>query len=309
MVVVGVAVFAVYAAAAYGGYLLLAWLAADPPDLGVALALVAGFTLAAAYLSYRFGTTRLLAGLRVRELPRSRAPRVYQRFDRLCAAMDVTQPALLVADLGAPNALSLGGPRRGVVVLDRRLLSLLTADELEGILAHELAHMETYDTFLQTVAAATIRTLAGLLSLVLLPLVLLLHGVDRAMAWASGRPERSQVGVAGRARFAVELLVGAVLSVVTLALLAHSRRREYRADGRAADVTGNPAALARGLAKIHRATSPERGLRSLLYIDGDRQDDDGLGRLLSTHPPIEDRIDELLARADGTNHSVRRLRP
>ena len=311
MVLVGVAVFLAYAAAALGGYYLLSWLFAEPPDLLAALAIVAAFTVVAGYLSYRFGTRRLLRGLGARELPRNRVPSVYRRLDRLCSQMDVSPPPILVADVGAPNALSLGGPNRGVIVLDRRLLRLLTIDELEGILAHELAHMESYDTFLQTLAVSTMRSLAGLLSLLLLPLVLLLHGTDRALAWVRGRPTDRRPGWAGRARLAVEALAGVLLSVLTLVFLAHSRRREFRADNRAADVTGKPVALARALSKIHRATNPNWGLQSLLYIHGDEQSEDTLRRWFSTHPPIEDRVEQLIERAEARtrSHHIGRLRP
>lgn len=308
LVLVGAAVFAVYAAGAAGTFLVLSWLLADPPGLVAIVAVAAGLTVLAGYLSYRFGTARLLAGIEGRELPRGRAPDLYRRLDALCDGMDVSPPPILVADLGVPNALSLGGPRGGVVVLDRSLLSLLTVDELEGILAHELAHIERYDTFVRTLAVSLVRTLAGLVSVLVLPLVLLLHGIDRGTAWASGRPRERRLGLAGDLRRGVELLVGALLSVVTLVVLAHARRREFAADERAAAVTGNPVALARGLAKIHRAANPDWRLRSLLYITGDREAE-GVGRLLSTHPPIEDRIDRLVSprhsSASGSPNSPR----
>ncbi len=311
MVLVGLFVFAVYALAAVGGYLLLTWLFASRPSLPVTLAILGGFTLLAAYLSYRVGTARLLAGLDVAELPRSRAPELYRRLDQLCLEMDVTPPPVLVADLGAPNALSLGGPRTGVVVLDRRLLSLLTIDELEGIVAHELAHMERYDTFVQTFAVSLVRTLVGLVTLVLFPLILLLDGVDRGMAWMRGRPARRNVGLAAWVRRGIGALVDALLGVITLLMLAHSRRREYAADERAAEVTGNPVALARALSKIHRATSPERGLRSILYIHGDQSEEESPRRYLSTHPPVDERIDRLVEMASPSvgRHYIGRLRP
>jgi heat shock protein HtpX len=297
MVLVGLAVFAVYAGGAIGGYLLLAWLVATPPDLLVTLALVAAFTLVSAYFSYRFGTARLLAGLEAVELPRRRAPRLYRRLDGLAGRMGLDSPPILIANLEAPNALSLGGPRGGVIVVDRSLLNLLTLDELEGIVAHELAHMERYDTFIQTLAVSLMRSLGGLVTLLLLPVLLLAYGVDRAVAWIRGDPTREQ-GLAGTLAGSVDLFVGFLLSVATLLFLSHSRRREYAADARAAEVTGKPVALARALSKIHRATDPAWGLRSLLYIHGDEQEEDGLERLLSTHPPIEERIERLLDRAE-----------
>lgn len=311
MAIVGIAVFLVYASAAVGGYLLLTWLFTGPGDIIVALAAVAIVTLVTAYLSYRYGTARLLSGIDAAQLPRSRAPALHRRLDRLAAEMSVSRPPVLLADLGVPNALSLGGPTEGVVVLDQSLVQLLTIDELEGILAHELAHMETYDTFLQTLTVSTMRSLAGVVTLFLLPLLLLLQGVDRALAWIGGRPTDQRQGLAGEVRAGTEALVGIGLSVLTLAFLAHSRRREYRADERAAEVTGNPVALARALSKIHRATNPGWGLRSLLYIHGDERESDGLKRWLSTHPPVEERIERLLAMAEKTtrHHYVGRLRP
>jgi heat shock protein HtpX len=311
MVVVGAAVFVVYAAAAFGGYLLLSWLFVDPPGLLVALAIVGAFTVATGYLSYRFGTARLLRGLDARELPRERAPGVYRRLDRLCAEMGVSSPPILVADLGAPNALSLGRPNGSVVVVDRSLGQLLTIDEIEGILAHELAHIAGYDTVLQTLTVSTMRTLSGLLSLVFLPAVLLLHGIDRALAWGRGKPTDRRPGWAGRLRLGIEGFVDVLLSALVLVFFAQSRRREFRADERAVSATGKPVALARALSKIHRAANPDRGLQSLLYTHDDRQTTGGLRRVFSTHPPIEERVERLLESAPvrPENGYVSRLRP
>lgn len=118
----------------------------------------------AGYAGYRAGTIRLVASLDAQQLPRERASAVYRRLERLCVRANTREPPLLVTDLGAPNALSIGGPRKGVVVLDRRLFNLLTIDELEVILAHELAHMERYHTFVNTLALTAVRMLALLVS-------------------------------------------------------------------------------------------------------------------------------------------------
>ena len=282
MVLVGLGVFALYALGAVGLYLLLQWLVRGAA-LGATAAVLLVFVAVGAYLNYRSGPARLVAGLEARELPRGRAPGVYRRLDRLAAGMGADPPPLLVADLGMPNALSVGGPRRSVVVLDRRLLEVLTVDELEGILAHELAHIRGYDTFVQTMAVSLVRALSTVAGLVLLPLLMLAYGLDRGLAWAAGRPTRGEsVGVGA------VLAVGLLLSVFTLAVLAYSRRREFVADARAAEATGKPQALARALWKIRRATESMYGLRSLLYT---HSEDDY--RLLSTHPPVEERIRRL----------------
>lgn len=309
MAIVGLLVLILYSAAAFAGFLLLLWFAANPPDpLTVLIAFGIGVVLAG-YFGYRLGTVRLVASLEATTLHRQQAPELHRRLDRLAETMRVERPPVLLADLGAPNALSIGGPRRGVIVLDQRLLRLLTIDEMEGILAHELAHMESYDTFLNTLAITAMRTVVGLLFFLFLPFVLLLTGVDRAAAWFAGRP-RVRFGLATLFKAVVTWFLGILMSVFTLLFLAYSRRQEYAADQRAVSVTGDPAALARALAKISRAKEPRRGLFSFLYIHDDRRTQDER-RLLSTHPPIEERIDRLLDRVDHpvTHHYVMRIRP
>ena len=294
---VGLVVFAVYTAVSLAGFAVVGWLVANPPGLLPAGFAFVGGVVGAAYLGYRAGTVRLVASLQARELPRDRAPELYRRLDRLVGSMQAGRPPLLVADLGAPNALSVGGPRRGAVILDRSLLELLTVDELEGILAHELAHLERYDTFLNTLAVTAMRTLAGVVLLLLSPVVLFLAGIDRTAGWFAGRPG-ARAGLVDGFRSVVMLVFSAALSPFALLYLAHSRRQEYAADRRAAEATGRPEALARGLERIQRATDPRSGLFSMLYIHEDRTE---RPELLSTHPPLDQRIDRLLDRAEHTD--------
>jgi len=303
MALVGVAVLVAYVAAGLLTWVVLVAVIERPPDLGAVALVALVATLGGGYLSFRIGTARLLAGIDAVELPRRRAPALYRRLDRLGAAMDRSLPPILIADLGAPNALSIGGPRRSAVVLDRRLLSLLTVAELEAIVAHELAHVERKDAFVQTLIVSVMRTLAGIVFLVFLPATLLLAGAARSLAWFAGRPHRAP-DVEAAATRGVELIVGILLSVLTLLVLAHSRRREFAADRRAAEVTGRPVALARALAKIQRSADPAWRLRALLTIHGDERA--GTRRILSTHPLVEDRIDRLLRVDDGSAGGTRR---
>lgn len=291
MAAVGLVVLATYTAAGALALFGMAWLATHPPDPVTVAAALAVAALVGAYLTYRVGSARLLAGIETVELPQRRTPELHRRVDRLAEQFGVESPPLLVADLGAPNALSIGGPRESAVVLDRRLLDVLTLDELEGIVAHELAHVQSRDAFVQTLAVSLMRTLFGVLFVCFLPVTLFLAGAARSAAWFAGRPHRGP-DVAAAAALGIQLLVGAVLSVLTLGILAHSRRREFAADRRAADATGDPEALARALAKIHRAANPRWGFRSILTIHGEERG--GLRRLLSTHPPIRERIDRLV---------------
>lgn len=297
-VLVGLCVLVVHTVVALGGVVALAWVAANPPGLAPAVLVFVVGVGVAAYVGYRAGTVRLIASLQAQELSRRQAPELHRLTDRLVERMEVDRPPLLVADLGAPNALSVGGPRKGAVVIDRDLLGLLGPEELEGIVAHELAHMERRDTLANTLALTAVRALAGLVMLVLSPVAIFLVGVDRAAGWFAGRPG-TRLGLATLFQRAVVLVLGAVLGLVTLAYLAYSRRQEYAADRRAAEATQRPAALARALVKIHRANDPRTGLVGMLYTHDNRQEK---RTLFSTHPPLGRRIDRLL---DGTETAKR----
>lgn len=294
MALVGLSVFAVHLVAAYLGYLVLLAVWADRPSLPAAAAVLLGLTVGFGWLSYRTGTRRLLSALDAVALTREGSPRVYRLLDGLTAEMRAGNPTLYVARMRTPNAFALGDRRRGVVVLDRSLFHLLSADELEALLAHELAHVENYDGFVQTLAYSAISTVVELLFLALLPLFLVASGASRGLAWIRGRPSGSARGVPDRSPSWVQRTVLLLLFLITVSVRAHSRRREYAADDRAAAVTADPLALARALRKIDRAAEPRWGVAAPLYVHAD--EDDPLTRLLDTHPPIDDRIERLVSR-------------
>lgn len=297
MVAVGSLLLVTYLGLAAAGYLaiVILWRAAPDPTTTVLAVVATG--LLAGYLSYRFGTNALLSRIEAVELPRSRAPETYRRLDRLEAAMDVSTPTLYVAALPTPNAFAIGSGRNGTVVLDQSLFRALSGDELEALLAHELAHLEGYDAFVQTLAFGVFRTLAGLVLLLVTPFLLAVAGVARAVAWIRGRPKTWPQTAFGRLLGRIERGVQLVLVVVTLVVRAHSRRREYAADDRAAEVTGDPIALARALWKIQRLAEPERELLSPLYV---HTDEDDWSKLFSTHPPTNERIDRLVEMVQST---------
>ena len=302
MAAIGVVVFAVYAVAAWLSYVVLAVVLSGGTDLATTFLLVTALTLAVGYASYRFGTARLLADLDASALPRERAPGLYRRLDALADRMGVATPSLAVARMAAPNALAVSADD-GVIVIDRALFRLLDGDELSAILAHELAHIERRDAMVSTVAYGLMRTATAALVLPLLPLVLALTGAARALGWASGRPHSWVANPFGRLRQAVEGAVLSVLAVLTLLLYAFSRRREYAADDRAVEVTGDPLALARALRVIERAARPRWGLLSPLVVY--REDDDPLTRLFETHPPTDERVERLIRQAEQGSGATR----
>jgi heat shock protein HtpX len=302
MLLVGVSVFAVYAGGAYLCLLLLRSLWVGGLSPGTTAAVVVGSALAVSYLSYRVGTRRTLATLDATRIDARRAPTIHRWLDGFAERMEIGRPALYVATMQAPNALALGSGRSGAIVLDRSLVRLLEPAELRAIVAHELAHLESRDSLVQTLALGLFRTLFGIVLLALFPLSLLLTGVARGLAWAAGRPHGWDANPVARLRRAVgRVLLGAFLAV-TLLVRAHSRRREFAADDRAVEVTDDPLALARALRKIERASSPEWSLLSPLYVHDD--DESRLTRLLSTHPPVDERVDRLVARAENGTRRV-----
>lgn len=285
LALVGVTVLFGYAAAA--GIVLLGLYAVFSLDVDVptALAVAAAVTLALGYLSYRFGTARVLAELRAVPLSPRRAPGAYRRLQRLADRMGIDPPTLYVARMAAPNAVSLGGPG-GAVVLDDALFRILDVEEFEAVLAHELAHIEGRDSLLQTLAYTVGRMLVGFLAVLVLPAALLAHEFSRLLAWASGA-HAHRSGPTVHERVGRVVLVAVV--VLTLLVRAHARQREFAADDRAVEVTGNPGKLASALRKLQRAQEPG-GLLGLLYR---RETDRDTHRWLSTHPAFDERIERL----------------
>jgi len=296
MVVVGVSSLLVYLAV---GYVL--WVGASAlwrlrPSAGTVLVYLVVFTLVFALASYRAGTRQLLRDLRALELPADRAPTLYRRVEAYSDAMGIERPRLLIAQMDQPNALALGGGLGpGMVVIDRRLFRLLSRDELAAIVAHELAHIERRDSLIQTLGYSTLRTLSGVVVVLVGPVLLVVTGLARASAWILGRPHAWTRTLPGRVSQAATRAVSLAFFALTLALRAHSRRRELAADDRAATVTGDPLALARALRKIERATRSPWSLLSPLYV---QTDEDDLGRLLATHPSTDERVERLKERVE-----------
>ncbi|MGZ0746780.1 M48 family metallopeptidase [Haloparvum sp. AD34] len=295
MAAVGLTLLAGYLAAAYLGYLGLYWLWANRPDLPTLVAIVVGVGIVSAYLSYRLGTSQLLAALETNRLPRSRAPGLHRRVDELAARMDVDRPDLFLTRAHAPNAVAIGGAERGALVLDRSLFRLLQPAELEAIIAHELAHLERNDGLLLAVVQGLSRTVVGLVTVALVPAILALSGLARGSAWLRGRPfDRS--GPFARLRRLVLSAPMLLVVATTLLVRARSRRREFAADDRAASVTGNPEALARALKKIERAQEPAWPLAPL---SSHRESESRIERWLSTHPSTDERIERLAEQAES----------
>jgi len=298
MALVGLVLLLVYLVAAYLAFWLLASIWAARPNPAITLLAVAVAVVIVAYFGNRFGTRQLLANVGATLVPPDRAPALYERIGELCERMDVAVPTVYVARMAAPNALALGAIGRGSIVLDRSLFRILTTEEMDAILAHELAHLESHDGLVETLAYSLGQTVVGAVSVTLLPVSLFATGLARATAWFAGRPNAWSRNPFGRVRVAVDRVTVLALVLLTLLVRAHSRGREFAADDRAVDVTHRPMALANALEKLDWASDPDRTALSPLYV---HSEEGPLVDWLSTHPSIDARI-ERLRQSDEREH-------
>lgn len=296
MAIAGLSLLLLYTFIAAAGYQLVLIITDRRPDPVRIATYFVVVTLAAGYVSYRLGISGLLRDLDVVEIGPVNAPAMYAPFESVRPAFDVEEVSFYVAGLGEPNALAIGTARGGAIVVDIGLFRLLSRAELETIIAHELAHLEGSDGLIQTLGYTAVRTISGVCFLVLLAIGLLVGGFVRALSWLRGTTPRPFLIHLAVVQQRTAQVVAVLFLALTLPLRAHSRRREYAADDRAVEATGNPIALARALVKIQRAATPGWGILASLYVHGDEEG--SLSRLLSTHPPMGERIERLVRRAN-----------
>ena len=231
--------------------------------------------------SYFFSDKIALATYRAQPVTRDQLPRAYQVVERLTRKAGLPMPRIYVIPTESPNAFATGrNPQHSSVALTQGILNLLNDEELEGVLAHELGHVNNRDILISSVAA----TLAGAIT----------YLARFAMFFGGGsRDERRGSGLG-----ALVMIILAPIAAM-LIQLAVSRSREYQADQTGTHMTGNPYALASALAKldayskrIPMAATPSTAhlfiIQPLLGAN--------VGNLFSTHPPIEKRIERLTGR-------------
>jgi heat shock protein HtpX len=243
------------------------------------------FGLALNFGMYFFSDRLVLRMYRAQLVTEAEAPAVYRMVDRLRQRAGLPMPAVAVAPHQQPNAFATGrNPEHAVVCVTAGALQLLPAEELEGVIAHELAHVKNRDLLITTIAAG----IAGMISN--LPWLLLLTG---------GRSDHE-----GRNPWAqLALLVLAPIAAM-LIQFAVSRQREFEADRGGADILGRPLPLASALRRLdgYARRVPmdvAPAAAPLAQVNPLAADGGGVLRLFSTHPPIEERIARLEAMAAG----------
>ncbi len=236
--------------------------------------LIGSFSL----FQYFFSDKLALRSMGAKKVSEEEYPRLHAQVSRLAQQADLPKPTVAVADNRTPNAFATGrSPSNAAVAVTTGLLSTLDDDELEGVIAHELAHIKNRDV--------AVMTIASFLSTIAFIIV--------RWGWLFGGRGRNQAPII------VAILVSLVVWIVSFLLIrALSRYREYSADRGAAAITGQPAALASALMKISGRMDqvPTEDLReqaemNAFFIIPIRRG--FVGKLASTHPPTEKRIEAL----------------
>jgi heat shock protein HtpX len=229
--------------------------------------------------------TVAMKAMRAREVSPEQAPELHEMINRLCTLADMPKPRVGVADADLPNAFATGrSPNRSVVVVTTGILRRLDAEELEGVLAHELSHVAHRDVLVMTVASSA-GIVAGMLA----------RGSQYGAIFGGGRRDNNGLPV-----WLIVLVVSLVTYAISFFLLKLlSRYRELSADRAGAYLTMKPQALASALQKITGDINqiPDRDLRQSqamnAFFIAPAVRGVSLRTLTSTHPTLEQRLEQL----------------
>ncbi len=275
-------------------FVLLAGLTALLVTLGGAVGgstgalVMAGVSAAMNFGMYWGSSTMVLRAYGAQVVTEAEAPELYRMVDRLRQRAGLPMPTVAIAPQAQPNAFATGrNPEHAVVCVTEGLLRVMRGDELEGVIAHELAHIKNRDMLLSTVAA----TMAGAIS-----------AVANVLQWGAmfggmrgDDEEGSPVGA-----LAMAIVAPIAAMVIQMAI---SRQREFKADRVGAEITGRPLGLASALRTLeagsHRipmhvnpAMAPLAQVNPLAFSGG------GVMKLFSTHPPTAERVAALVRMAE-----------
>ncbi len=269
------------------GFLVLGWgfawlisQALGSPDL---LFVIGIFSLSYAAFSYFAGSKMALAVNGAKEIQKSDNPLLWRTVENLAITDGLPMPKVYIMDDPAPNAFATGrNPNNSVVCATTGLLQIMNETELQGVIAHELAHVKDYDIRVNTLAFA----LVGVISLI----------ADFFLRWTfwggEDRENNNQLAI-------ILAIVAALLAPIAASLLqlAISRRRESLADAQGALTTRYPEGLADALEKIEKTGSvtirQNTSTAHMFFVNPLKGH--SLLNLFSTHPPIEQRIKALRA--------------
>lgn len=250
---------------------------------GMVLALL--FALGMNFFSYWFSDKMVLKMYNAQEVDASSAPQFYAMVQELAQRAGLPMPRVYLIQEDAPNAFATGrNPEHAAVAATTGILRVLSARELRGVMAHELAHVKHRDILISTISA----TMAGAIS-ALANFAMFFGGRD-----SEGRP------VNPIASIAVAILAPLAASLIQMAI---SRAREFEADRGGAEISGDPAALASALQKIEayargvtfQAAEEHPATAQMMILNP--LHGGGIAKLFSTHPATEERVARLMQMA------------
>jgi heat shock protein HtpX len=272
------------------GYVFVSVLAPGSP-IWVGPAVCGGLAAVFTLIAFSAGDSMVLATAGAKRIEHADHPRLFNVVEEMTIAAGLPMPKVYIIEDSAPNAFATGRkPETASVAITRGLLEKLDRDELQGVMAHELAHVGNRDILFATLMAVLVGSIVMLCDVFL-----------RSMWWGGGRRRSSSSG-GGRGQI-VMVVVGILLAIVAplfakIIQLAVSRQREYLADATAARLTRNPAGLARALAKISGDAevleAANRATAHLYIVNPIKKFEARAKGLFSTHPPIADRIARLM---------------
>jgi len=224
-------------------------------------------------VSYWYSSSIVLRMYGAEEVSRAEAPELYDMVDRLRQRADLPMPKVCIVPQDQPNAFATGrNPDNAVVAVTRGIMDALSREELEGVIAHELAHIKNRDMLTSTVAS----TLAAAITL------LARFGIffDR-----------------GENGFVSSLLMMFLAPMAAMLIqMAISRSREYAADRDGAEIAGNPMGLANALRRMEQVAqqrpmhNANQATSHMFIVNPFSGALSGMRKLFSTHPPTEERI-------------------
>ena len=239
------------------------------------------FAMAINFIAYWKSDTIAMKMTKSRPLSEEEAPNLHKMIANLSKEAGLPKPKVYVTPGDQPNAFATGrNPKNAAIALTEGIIKLLDKDELEGVIAHELSHIKNRDTLISTLAAV----MAGALAF--------LSRIGRFRMIFGGRRGRS-----GGAAVLIQLLAIIFAPLAAMIIkMAISRSREYKADATAAGITGNPDGLSSALRKMesYAKNSPMQvnEATSHMFIVNPLSRE-GMAKLFSTHPPIEERVEAL----------------
>ena len=245
----------------------------------VMLLIVGGLALSQLFLSDKIA----LSAMGAREVTPEEAPGLHAMIERLCIQADLPKPKIAVADTEVPNAFALGrSQKKATVCATTGIMNALSPAELEGVMAHELAHVKNRDVLIMTIASF-FASVAAMIT-------------QFGFFFGGGMGDDDE----GGAGFLVVLLVSFTVYIISFFLmLSLSRYREFSADRGAAIVTGRPSALSSALLKISGQMEkvPQQDLRAAGEMNAffivPTSVKGAIQSIFSTHPPMDKRIERL----------------